>query len=1040
MFFDNYSGEHTGKLEKYWIQNGNVHLSFNISFPDTYNKSRDFSNLITQQYSSVLGQRLSKIGLEGYVGRMMRIQKNSRALYLFFLINDDSEELIGMISESERWTEEEDKQWFVNDDNHFTIDRQAHFFGRSKEDIEKRQKEKFDRQMIIRALELPNVERKITDFVSFKKPVLAYGAAIMGACYENEEGRFWGQAVFNGDNESKLVFTTEEETLFKLSIEEIRILYQKLLLDENNIIRINKVANELFINHPFFDKIFSETDKDEICLWIGFEELANKEFKSYYFAVSDNRNEDYLHKAAKNESRFLRYIMFLRSLLTSRLEKLNDRERENTRIQAVRSAIATIMSRNMSHNLGSHVLYYTQRDLLDIANKLSFDVTNHEAVENFRSKQYDMFLRGASFIVAFMKNRTNYIAALSEDTKFPSLPVAFESEIFNYLIIDEISAASLKNPKPIVNYYLKNIVRSEGFSREDYHPKQSSLQINLKKGNLSDEELRYLSLSFPGGVLSIQAFCNIFENFIRNSAKYWTGKEYKKEKLVFTIKLSVVDNNQLCVIIYDNKGDASVNINKLQEKLQGGITILNEDNSINKEDKGIKEMLLSYLWLCSNIYSESLSSFVYKLDHKKEAILDFVNKNLRYVAVDKNGGVVEKGSDLNLGLLFKLPLHYVVWEVTKKNVSSIQGVSMDVVSCTKKIVEEYSFIDIFPRIFIEDKIYSWEIDPLSVEEKATESRLMPTQKFYSSICEHFHVDVDQYKIWFGDYNEDRTCDYNKQIFFDTHLSNGKLSGEELFEYYNEFLYVDSISGANYTKTLEQILGDSLVESAGRFLLKTWRTKLLSLKIKESAITRITIIDERLYQEIKKWIDIRNHKKEQHIDYRSSQVELSLRNIRVLNWVEKRDGRLQVFDGKTYRPVEKNVKQVKEFPVLCGNDFRPIGPYKDKPNKTNFLSIHLGLIEKMLKDSTDLDDICGERGGMPLSNQRIERFIEAIKATFSPDFICIHSGRGGLSKELEDTCLNQYPFIPFVTLEYLFNDSKFLLSQMFYSLKYKQLPR
>ena len=43
----------------------------------------------------------------------------------------------------------------------------------------------------------------------------------------------------------------------------------------------------------------------------------------------------------------------------------------------------------------------------------------------------------------------------------------------------------------------------------------------------------------------------------------------------------------------------------------------------------------------------------------------------------------------------------------------------------------------------------------------------------------------------------------------------------------------------------------------------------------------------------------------------------------------------------------------------------------------------------IKDSTDLDDICGERGGMPLSNQRIERFIEAIKATFSPDFICIH---------------------------------------------------
>lgn len=997
---------------------------------------------VAMQDDTSLGQRLSKLfSNKRFENDIIRIAHES-GLYYFYRVGADSNQiLVGLLSDSEQWTETEDKQWLKNNEDHFTDEKQALFFGRSVEDIKERRRDKYDRQLLIKALEVQNAERTLSDFVKLDKPILAYGAAIKGACFEDKNQSYYGHIFINGANANKLVSVVEDHTLFVLSPDEIQSLINQ---SEGNVLHIFKYDkndnSKNCFDHRFFEFISSEIDTEDFYMWIKFEDLSDGKFNSYFFAVVDNQDSLYDVAVAEHESSFLRYIMFLRSLLTTRLERLNDRERENTRIQAVRSAIATIMSRNMSHNLGSHVLYYTQRDLLEKAELFSSRVNNNEDIE---SLGVDKFLRGASYIVGFMKNRTNYIAALSEDTKYPALPVSLESEIINPLLIDETSVKPSVN-KPTVNYYLRNIVRSEGFTREDYFPQSSSLRITLDKGELTDEQFRYLSLSFPGGVLSIQALYNIVENFIRNSAKYWVGHNVINKQLEFIIKISITGQyrNQLSFVIYDNKGDAEGLMTSLQEKLHGKMSILNEDNSINKEDKGIKEILLSYLWLCSNTYNDSLSSFVYKLDMKDKSIMDFVKSNIKYVTVNEKGKIILKGK--NLGLCFNLPLHIVAFTVTKEKLSSIQGVSMDVVSAKNKVVKEYGLSAVFPRLFIEDKSYEWELHSSSVEEVVSES-MLATKKLYLSICDHFGVDVDQYKIWLNEFSEEDDCQDDKLIFFDDHLSGtGRTTYETLRHYYDNLLYVDSISGMNYTKTLEQLFGEALVTKivGNRTVtaMKTWRSKQLSLKIKESAITRITLIDERLFQEIKEWIDIDiEENKQKQIIFQKSQVELSLKNIRVLNWAESRDGRLQVYDGKSYHPVNRMIKQVDDFPVFCGNEFRRIGPYAELPNKTNFVSIHLGLIEKMLKDSSALDEICGERGSAPLSNQRIMRFIEKINNTFSPDFICIHSGRGGLSKELEDTCLNQYPFIPFVTLESLFNDSKFLLSQMFYSLKYKQLP-
>ena len=136
-------------------------------------------------------------------------------------------------------------------------------------------------------------------------------------------------------------------------------------------------------------------------------------------------------------------------------------------------------------------------------------------------------------------------------------------------------------------------------------------------------------------------------------------------------------------------------------------------------------------------------------------------------------------------------------------------------------------------------------------------------------------------------------------------------------------------------------------------------------------------------------------------------------------------------------------------ILQGNNFR-----NGKEN-TLFLSIHLGLIEKMLKNSEWLNCEITNRLASKnasarksqkvtdrLSKERVEEFMSILKEKFiSTDnegnnelFIAIHSGRGNFSKELEGP-LKTYPFITLSAIENAFNNSKYLLSQVFYNTVY-----
>ena len=228
----------------------------------------------------------------------------------------------------------------------------------------------------------------------------------------------------------------------------------------------------------------------------------------------------------------------------------------------------------------------------------------------------------------------------------------------------------------------------------------------------------------------------------------------------------------------------------------------------------------------------------------------------------------------------------------------------------------------------------------------------------------------------------------------------------------DFAYADTISGGNFTITLLDLFCKGYENGEYR----TDDDKIFSLKIKESALTRITIIDERLF----------NSTSERDYPW------LTLKNIRILNFDDSID---EMHNDDTIM----NMATIAN--VFVGNNF------KDNQNKTHFLTIHLGLIEKILKNSTFVNKLINKKLGIsdvsekidPLAPNRVKSFMGLLREQYSGGnsrmlYVAVHSGRGNYSVELEGP-LSKYPFISLSALENAYNNSKFQLAQLLYNTVY-----
>lgn len=719
---------------------------------------------------------------------------------------------------------------------------------------------------------------------------------------------------------------------------------------------------------------------------------------------------------------------------------------QRNRHEATKSAISAIMSRNMSHNLGSHYMYYTKAYLESVATNVDNNISPD--------------IRGAAKVLGYVQARMDYLATVISNDKYPYGAVNFKSQLYDELTIDDFSHRHFLDEanKRTTNFLLTNLIYSENFSRPDvrcdeeikFNGDKLFLYVKYSEngkvyrnftGTWHDEyydwvleendkaeyegrtplptvrteqdtknRLSSLNIALPGGSMSCHAFFNVVENFIRNSAKYLSGDINKEEGLVCTVAIQPnEDKKYVDFVIYDNKQNANkvtdtekkaTLYQEILEKL-ATLVIIDGQNKIAKDNKGFKEMLFSAIWMRAYTFGKKTYADIVSEINQTESgdnKLDKIEEHgfvLVKVKEETDGSIsIFKRQDTfqdtcNLGILITLPVFKQTDTLTltndrMRNINNMLNTMSDIVEVDENY-EKSEFRHVFTHTIDVNKNYATVLE-----------------KYRTAIQKRF-PDINEYAISFGTKQTAESTfekiDNRHRIYFRRHLNT-----QEDASKFDSYAYADSISGGNFTITLLELFKEGYKND--HYLSDN--DEILALKIKESALTRVTLIDERLYNSTKE----------------SDYPWLAHRNVRVLN-----------YSDETASDIDGSFAS-----VFKGSDF------KDRRNETHFLSIHLGLIEKILKNSLLVNSLINQRlhqeGGnedKTLASNRVDALMDMLKDYFGGEnkaslFIAIHSGRGNYSAELEGP-LCTYPFITLSALENAYNNSKYQLTQLLYNTVY-----
>lgn len=213
---------------------------------------------------------------------------------------------------------------------------------------------------------------------------------------------------------------------------------------------------------------------------------------------------------------------------------------------ATKSAIASIMSRNGSHNIGSHVLA-----------ALSHNVGT---------------MPDDRVLYQYIQHRMDYIATVT--TELPSWAAST-------MFIGEMMRAFLSQ-----HHLLEYIASSEGLKAYkfqdlniDLRKQFKTVQIHVSYGSSKSALMPVFSfdgkglehpiendvaLAIPGGVVGQHAFFTIVENVIRNAAKHgWSSEaEDERKKKNLEIHIDVVDDankDYVTFCIWDNMSSVDIN-------------------------------------------------------------------------------------------------------------------------------------------------------------------------------------------------------------------------------------------------------------------------------------------------------------------------------------------------------------------------------------------------------------------------------------------------------------------------------------------------
>lgn len=756
---------------------------------------------------------------------------------------------------------------------------------------------------------------------------------------------------------------------------------------------------------------------------------------------------------------------------------------KNLKKESVKSAISAIMARNMSHNLGSHFISNTKHYFSNLAEK---------DTDKQRKKDY----RGIRHTLQYIQERMDFVATIVSTDRFPYGPVNVKSQIFDELTPDEFGD---RHGKATTNFLLDYIVFSEDISKQT-NLSSNSIKLSLKlisdngikfggqnkqENQKAKEEFAKLNLAVPGGILGRHAIFTIIENVIRNSAKH-DKENIPKDGLTVSIK---IDKDHL--VIFDNKQNANKEISgvilkkELNERY-AEIKILS-DGAIDKSNKGLKEILISALWLNNHSLADWFGEYE---SIPREGKIEKLSEVLRVVAVDDNGDMTDDGE--NLGYYIALDRYEEIYYIkddmvvdNKINYSSVNRIKADIIVANKDYevfiggnARQNEDVDINPN----DVLKLSNLYPRFYENRDG-GELPSVKEMMKAIIErntgitvkelndiNIHIEPKNY-IFLSNTSNINHCIWHamgeagrirkNDILFKNHLS--VLKPEEVnrvLAAYSDAAYIDSISGGDFTGTITQ-----------PFFLQDEFNR---LKVIESALTEFVIIDERIFKNYGHGL------KKRSVNSESETNELFLDVDKIFNEVEgllssgkscddigdniekhyhidlnvftlMKNDRVLIREDIDKKVTEKNREREAEINKRLEHTDNSIASHKmierrklhiyDIDKNGNVINLE-GINVANVTDLNSIKTLC-----LPTflsihlsiiekiakeNNIRASEVMKNLKMLFgNTKFVTIHSGRGNLSAELEED-LKDYAFLSLSAIQAAMDDSKYFLSQLLYN--------
>jgi DNA repair photolyase len=280
-------------------------------------------------------------------------------------------------------------------------------------------------------------------------------------------------------------------------------------------------------------------------------------------------------------------------------------DKEKILEQSLRSAVAAIMARNMSHNIGSHALWHISQE---------YPTGQEGKIKSFMN---------------YIRERMGFVGLISTTKPTWAIEKNLEKDILKRFKNEEILC--------------DNIVKSET---------EKKFEITFSECNKKIE--------MPHGLYGAQAFFVILENIIRNTVKHNIEKiKQSSSSLTFHIKLEEVDEEKYKddyykITVTDNLQTANENlITNLNKMIKDDI--IDTTGKLNNRYLGFKEMKISagFLLMLSpeNLESENVPQPILKVDkingnlshifylRKPKEVLILSNKEIKNNEVLKNRGI-----------------------------------------------------------------------------------------------------------------------------------------------------------------------------------------------------------------------------------------------------------------------------------------------------------------------------------------------------------------------------------------------------------------